>query len=62
MGQVDGVITGTGHQMPGQQGTKNTHFGGGNPLAKGSQRYDKHQRQKESGKLDMDVCIYATLV
>ena len=42
------MITGTGDQMPGQTISKNTHFSGGNPLAKGSQRYDKHTRDNES--------------
>ena len=42
------VITGIGDQMPGQTNTKHTHYSGGNPLAKGSQRYDKHTRDNES--------------
>lgn len=45
---VSEVITGVGGQMPGETSTKHTHFGGGNPLAKGSQRYDKHTKSKES--------------
>lgn len=40
------VITGTGDQLPGEIGTKNLHFGADNPLAKGSQRYDKHTRSQ----------------
>lgn len=42
------VITATGDQMPGEASTKHSHFGGGNSLAKGSQRYDKHTKSKES--------------
>lgn len=42
------VITGIGDQMPGTVNTKNTHHTGNNPLAKGSDRYDKHTRDKES--------------
>ena len=45
---VGEIITGTGDQMPGATSTKHTHFDGGNPLAKGSQRYDKHTRDKQS--------------
>ena len=46
------AISGTGHQMPGEVNTKNAHFGGNNSLAKGSTRYDKHQKHKES---DLDA-------
>ena len=42
------AITGMGDQMPGEAATKSTHFGGGNPLAKGSERYDKHTKSKEA--------------
>ena len=47
-GGGDEVITGVGDQMPGEATSKHTHFGGGNPLAKGSERYDKHTKSKES--------------
>ena len=34
--------------MPSEVTTKNAHYGGGNSLAKGSERYDKHTKSKES--------------
>lgn len=42
------VITGMGDTMPGEQGSKNLHYSGANAVAKGSDRYDKHTRSKES--------------
>ena len=48
MGASGEVISASGHQMPGEINTKNAHYGGGNSLAKGSERYDKHTKSKES--------------
>ena len=48
MGSSGDVITGIGDQMPSEVNTKNAHYGGGNSLAKGSERYDKHTKSKES--------------
>lgn len=42
------IISGTGDQMPSEVTTKHAHYGGANGLAKGSERYDKHTKSKES--------------
>ncbi|KAI9669941.1 MAG: hypothetical protein M1831_006977 [Alyxoria varia] len=48
MGTSGDVITGAGDQMPSEVTTKHAHYGGGGSLAKGSERYDKHTKSKES--------------
>ena len=48
-GATGEVITGTGDQLPAGVESKKLGQEGGGPLAKGSERYGKHVRQKESG-------------
>jgi len=46
------VLTATGHTVPSTVETKHLHQSANDDVAKGSQRYEKHARQKES---DFDV-------
>lgn len=45
---TDEVITGTGDSLPSEVGSKRLHNVAEQDLTKGSQRYDKHVRQKGS--------------